>query len=312
MQEERRRIAREILASLGRIDHPVLRRRQDAIGQARQHVADIADDAVGGRGDRQPLAVAVEQLQAGLLGAEQQGDDIDVAMGAGAHAFARPVDRRIVQEAQHRIAEIDLVGEKIAVELEIDGDRLQHLFAEIVEGGIERVAGGVEVGDLDRPDIVGHVVAVGVIGRQVAADVIEFLEVMGGVALGGFDAERRVAARPALAFAVILPFDVLGQGEKGPGRGIDARQQRRIDAVAAQHREAVTFERCAEPCRKGLEILIVQRQRHRRNGGRGDSGIRHGSGFREQRTMSGIAKHKGKGRTKQVKLNRLPNKNTTQ
>ena len=54
--------------------------------------------------DRQPAAVAVEQLQPRFLGAEQQGDGVDVLMRAGADVAAVARDRRIMEQAQHRIA----------------------------------------------------------------------------------------------------------------------------------------------------------------------------------------------------------------
>jgi hypothetical protein len=59
-------------------------RAQLHVGQPLQHVADIDDQLALVGGDRQPVAVAVEQLQPGLLGAEQQGDGVDVLVRAGA------------------------------------------------------------------------------------------------------------------------------------------------------------------------------------------------------------------------------------
>ncbi len=51
------------------------------VGQPLQHVADIDHHRALGRTDGQPLArIAVEQFQARFLGAEQQGDEVDILM----------------------------------------------------------------------------------------------------------------------------------------------------------------------------------------------------------------------------------------
>src|SRR5688500_19921031 len=51
---------------------------QHIVGQPLQHVADVYGELAFLRRDRQPAPVAVEQLQPRLLGAEQQGDGVDV------------------------------------------------------------------------------------------------------------------------------------------------------------------------------------------------------------------------------------------
>ncbi len=50
----------------------------------------LTTSAPSGGSDREPLAIGGEQLRARLLGAEQQGDGVDVAMRGGAdRAFGR-------------------------------------------------------------------------------------------------------------------------------------------------------------------------------------------------------------------------------
>ena len=106
------------------------------VGQPLQHVADVADERAGRRVDRNPAAVAVLHLQPGLLGAQQQGDDVDVLVGGGADVRPVEVRRRIVQQAQDGIAVVDLVVEEAARQAQVGGDRLQQLAAEGVEGAV--------------------------------------------------------------------------------------------------------------------------------------------------------------------------------
>ncbi len=65
------------------------------VGQPLEHVADIDHHRAFGRLDREPLAVAVEQFEPGFLGAEQQSDQVDVLVRAGADSGRvrrRPAD----------------------------------------------------------------------------------------------------------------------------------------------------------------------------------------------------------------------------
>ena len=68
------------------------------VGQALQHVTNIDHNGVGVGGERHPLAFMRLHFQAGRAGTDQQGDEVDVAMGAGAAAtgliaavVARPI-----------------------------------------------------------------------------------------------------------------------------------------------------------------------------------------------------------------------------
>jgi len=106
-------------------------------------------------------------------------------------------------------------------------------------------------------------------GRQVAAHVPEFLEIVVVGALGGLDPERDVAARAAFhARVLLLGFD--GQGEEGLGGvygGVDAGL---IQVIVRQDRETVAFERRAQLLGEAREVLRVKRE-----GNRSDSGVGH-------------------------------------
>ena len=158
----------------------------------------LTTSSPGVRRDRQPVAVAVEQLQPRLLGAEQQGDRVDVLMRAGADIGAVAGDRRIMEQAQHRIAVAHRVVEIVGREVEIARDRLEELERRSVSNAANS-SRKVSLNDshLLRPDVGRHQLLIAVPRRQLAADVPEFLEVEIGRALGGLDPERRVAARAA-------------------------------------------------------------------------------------------------------------------
>ena len=79
------------------------------IGQALQHVADIDYHAMRGRIDRQPFTVSVLHLQARFLGAEQQGNDVNVFVGASPHPDGTRRHGRVVQNPQHTITELHFV-----------------------------------------------------------------------------------------------------------------------------------------------------------------------------------------------------------
>ncbi len=70
------------------------------VGQALKHIADIDDERSFRRCDINPSAFAVEQLQAGFLGAQQQSDKIDIFMRSGADGSLRiACEWRIMEEA---------------------------------------------------------------------------------------------------------------------------------------------------------------------------------------------------------------------
>ncbi|MNN75837.1 hypothetical protein D3C81_1921650 [compost metagenome] len=120
----------------------------------------------------------------------------------------------------------------------------------------------LEAFDLGRPDVVAHVLAIGVACGQFAADVPELLQVHGGGALGGFDAEGGQAARAAGAGLVILTLHVFGQGEEGLGVGDGGVDRRLIQAVVGDHGEAVAREGGAQGVGEGLEVGVIAPHRH--------------------------------------------------
>jgi len=77
-------------------------------------------------------------------------------------------------------------------------------------------------------------------------------------ALGGLDAERRVAPLPRDAGDLVAKLHRLRQGEEGLGvrqRRVDARL---VKAVVGDHREPVAGERAPERRREGVEIFAVE------------------------------------------------------
>ena len=135
----------------------------------------------------------VQVLQPRLLGAKQQGDDVDVPMGAGADVGPVRRDRRIVQEAQDGVAILDRVIEPVPRQAQVDGQGLQHPQAEVLQGAEQPGDLLPEVRDLGRPDIWRHDRGVGVVRRQVPAHMPEFLEVEVLGVPGGLHAEGGVA-----------------------------------------------------------------------------------------------------------------------
>ena len=102
-------------------------------------------------------------FKARLFGAEQERDDIDVFMRAGAdRALGRRVFlRRIVEQAKDGIAHLDAVFEPHLIELQMEGDGAQQVAAHLVECVEEGAGGAVEIGDLADAGRVGHGFAIG-------------------------------------------------------------------------------------------------------------------------------------------------------
>ena len=249
------------------------------MGQPLQHVADIADQRARRRIDRQPLAVAVQDLEPSLFRAKQQGDDVDVLVrgGADVRAVERPPflskNWRIVQQPQDRIAEVDRRIEEMPVEAQVDGDRFQDLQTHLVERAIEPAHGLMEFRHIRvRPDVVRHVAAVGMARRQVAPDVPKLLQVVVHLALGGLDAEGGVAAL-ATDWQLVFQLLGLGQGEEPLGRGdrrIDARLR---DPMVGNDRKAEPFERGAEGVGEVREVAAEAFEGDGRDAGRQGVGL---------------------------------------
>jgi len=125
MQEERHRIAR-VAAPFGRrIDDAVRGRRQHVVGQPLEHIADVDDHRTLRRIDREPFAVAVEQLEPRFFGPEQHRDEVDILMRPGADARRIGRNRRIVEQAQDAVPVAHRFFEPMFVEAEIERDGRQ-------------------------------------------------------------------------------------------------------------------------------------------------------------------------------------------
>src|SRR4051794_23537250 len=105
-------------------------------------------------------------------------------------------------------------------------------------------------------------VAEAVAGRQVAADMPEFLEVVRLAALGGFDPERRVAARSAAAGNEILALHLLRQREEGLRLVLGAMDQLVGNAVIGDDREAIFLETTAQLLSETIGIAVGALQRN--------------------------------------------------
>ncbi len=175
-----------------------------------------------------------------------------------------PRDRRIVQQAQHAVAELHLVVEPAVRQLERARHRAQHPRAHGVErleqaGHVRAEARNVFV----RPQIGQHVALVRMAVRQVATGVPELLQVVVLAALGGLDAEGRVAARAAAARHMPLALHLVRQGEERLGRAQRPVDHRLVQAVVADHREAVPAKRRAEVMGEAVEVPVAPGIRHR-------------------------------------------------
>ena len=262
MQEEGRRIAGKAATLRGWIDHPVRGGRQDVVGQPLQHVADIDHQGPRGRSDVQPLPVRVLQLQTGLLGPQQQGDDVDVLVGTRAHPRCIGRHGRIVEHSQHAVSQLDLVLKEVVADPQMAGDGLQDPATQ----GVQRLEHGIDVvaeaGDFGRPQVVAHVPAIRMALGQFAAGVPELLQVDGGGTLGGLHSEGGQAARPARARLVVGALDLLGQGEEGPGVVDGAPDHPVVQTMVGDDGEAVSLEGCAQVVAEALEVGVETRHGH--------------------------------------------------
>ena len=83
--------------------------------------------------------------QPGFLGAEQQGDGVDVLVRGGADAaFGFRGDRRIVQQPHDRVAVLDGRVEPVLGQAEVQRDRAEDAQPALVERGEERLEGVAE------------------------------------------------------------------------------------------------------------------------------------------------------------------------
>ena len=90
-------------------------------------------------------------------------------------------------------------------------------------------------------------------GRKLAPDVPEFLEVVRLRALGGLDAERRVAPRAAAAGDQIFALRLVGEREVRFALVLGAVDQVLRNAVVGNDREAIFLEASAKLVGEGLQ-----------------------------------------------------------
>ncbi len=84
-------------------------------------------------------------------------------------------------------------------------------------------------------------------------------------ALGGFDPERRVAARAAAALEKIFALHLLGQSEEVFRLGFGVVDQPVRNAVVGDDREAIFLEAVPELLRKGVRVAVGVLETNGRN-----------------------------------------------
>ena len=231
------------------------------VGQPLQHVADVDHDGVGVGGERHPLPLLGQHLQTGGTGAHQQGDQVDVLVGAGAYVGdVVGGDRRIVDRAQDRVAEVGLVGEPVLVQADVQGQRRQDLRTQRVQRLVQAVAVLAETGHLGRPLVGRHRVAVGRIVGDFPPDVPELLEAEVLRILGRLHPERGVAARAAATGNVVLPLHLLGQGEEALERVVGRVDVGLRDTVVADPGKAPLAVGGAELGDEGRAVTAAGRR----------------------------------------------------
>jgi hypothetical protein len=225
------------------------------VRQALEHVADVDHQRARRGRDFDPFAFAGAQFEARFLGPEQQGDEVDVLVGARAdRAIGRAGHGRVVEQAQHRIAIGDGGHEPVGLKPQPDRDSRQDRGAHIVEGGKQRLERLAEALGCLGPDI-GHGTGQGMSFGQVAPDVPEFLEVADQGALGDLGAERGIAARAADAGDRPAALFGLGQGEEPLRQLPGPRDQVGVEAMILDHGKAELPEAGADGLGKRGRII---------------------------------------------------------
>ena len=200
-------------------------------------------------------------FEAGFLGAEEQCDDVDVFVRAGAdRAFRRRVHlRRIVQQAEDRVAEVHLVAEPVFGQFKVQGDGFQEFGAEGIERIEKRARCAVEVRHFGNGRRVLHRVAVRRARRQRAAGVPEFFQVGLGLTLGVLGAEGGVAALASAWRVMIFFLGLAGQGEESLRGGEIVVDGFLGNRVAGDHGKAGLAERAAEGRGEGGLVGMPER-----------------------------------------------------
>lgn len=123
-------------------------------------------------------------------------------------------DRRVMDRPQDRIAVVGLVDEVVLRQADMQRQRRQHARTQLIQLLVQLVAALAETSHFAGPQVRRHHCAVRRIVRNLAADVPELLEIEVLGILGGFHAERGVAARAAAAFHVITALGRFRQREE--------------------------------------------------------------------------------------------------
>ncbi len=237
--------------------HPVGRRAVPAAGEAVEHVADVADQGVRAGGHVDPGAVGPSHLQAAERVLGQQGQEPVVGVLGHAPALDPGRDRRVVErpEQHHRIGG-EVLGEprrrrgrarrrgRRSTAWPTPGRPRPSTRRRPAAGRPAPTARGWGRGGAARTRPAGRT-------GQVDADV-EALLLVG-------HAGRQLAAhgeppspRPSAPGHGDLGLALVGEGEEGPGRGLHARQQGRIDAVPDDGGEAVGAEGDVQGVSRGV------------------------------------------------------------
>ena len=245
------------------------------VGQPLKHVADVDHQRTLGRIDCKPFALLGQQFEPGLLGAEQQGDEVDVLVCPGTNRAALGIGhRRIVQQPQHRVTIVDRRIEPAFVQPQPHCDAGENRCTDAVEIGVKHFECPAKASRLRGPDVRWHRIGQRVTSGQIAPDVPEFLQVVRFGPLGDLGAERGIAARAALAGDQIAALFRLGQREELRGQIPRTRDQRRIEAVVLDHRKAEGGEAIAQIAGEGIGCVG---ERQHGKGGKVHGIVRKGS-----------------------------------
>ena len=210
---------------VGIVDHAMRHRHEAAVGPLRQQVAEIDDEGAGDAGRRQPVGAARLELQPARVVLGQDGHEAVVGVGGGRELAVGRVrrPRRIADQPGQRDRPRPVeVLEIVVRQVQGGGERRQQAEAEIPHGreiGFDGRAEAREVGpDVGTVELAGG--HVGIVERDVEAEIEALLEVGDALALGMADLlEREVAARELVDPDLHALFQRPGKEPLGLGEG---------------------------------------------------------------------------------------------
>ncbi len=272
--EEQRQ--REALAA--GVDHPVLRRLEQAVGPAFQHVADIDDEGAGDRRRLDPFIGGVHHLQPRRL-LVQDGEALEIRMGADAEmgVVHRQLVRRVVQQPQLRRRLARALGEEAVRQAQPCLEGPEQPLADLGDPGVvvedpvaearhpvrplvrhqHDVAGpevGVVLGDLDRQvegGVQPRLQVVVALGRALDQGV----ELRVAVVVLGRDRDPAARPRRAADMDVLLLLD--RPVMEGAGQRVGLLDQRLGHAVVADVEEADRLAGLADLVDRAAPGLVV-------------------------------------------------------